>query len=173
MGLWADLDLPPVRVGPARRAVHLLAASAAGARVASRVAAPLDTAARRLTGGRTAVEALAGVPTVVLTTLGARSGQERHSHLFAIPWEADLAVIGSNFGGARTPGWVHNLRAGGAGVVTHRDRSVPVTARALTGAEAEGVWEVAATVYAGYAAYRRRAAHRTITVWVLQPATPG
>jgi deazaflavin-dependent oxidoreductase (nitroreductase family) len=81
-----------------------------------------------------------------------------------------VAVIGSNFGGHRSPGWVHNLRADGAGVATHRDRSVPVTARALTGADAERVWEAAATVYAGYAAYRRRASHRSITVWLLQPA---
>ena len=173
MGLWADLDLPPVRVGRARRALHALAATAPGARVASRVAPPLDTAVRRLVGGRTAAEAVAGVPTITLRTRGARSGRERHSHLFAIPWEADLVVIGSNFGGTRTPGWVHNLRGSASAVVTHRDRSVPVSARALSGAEAERAWEVAASVYAGYAAYRQRAAHRPVTVWLLRPAPPG
>ena len=170
MGLWADLALPAAHAGPARRALHRLVASAPGARVASRLVAPLDTAVRRLTGGRTATEALAGVPTVTLSTRGARTGRERRSHLLAIPCGEDLAVIGSNYGGEATPGWVHNLRADPSGVLTHHDRSVPVRARLLTGTDAEAVWDTAAAVYSGYPAYRRRAAHRTITVWLLQPA---
>lgn len=173
MGLWADLDLPPARTGRARRALQSVASSATGARVASRVAAPLDTAVRRVAGGRTATEVLAGLPTVTLTTRGARTGRERHSHLLAIPSGEDLAVIGSNFGGERTPGWVHNLRAGAPAVVGYRERSVAVTARALDGGEAEQVWATAGALYAGYPAYRQRAAHRTITVWLLQPAPRG
>jgi deazaflavin-dependent oxidoreductase (nitroreductase family) len=170
MGLWADLQLPPARTGQAQRALQAVAASAAGARVASRVAAPLDTVVRRVARGRTATEVLAGLPTVVLTTRGARTGRERHSHLLAVPCGEDVAVIGSNFGGERTPGWVHNLRAGATAAVGYRERSVAVTARALDGEEAEQVWTTAGALYAGYPAYRRRAAHRTITVWLLQPA---
>jgi deazaflavin-dependent oxidoreductase (nitroreductase family) len=86
----------------------------------------------------------------------------------AIPHGEDLAVIGSNFGGARTPGWVHNLKADPRVSVMHGLREVPALASPVRGEEAEQVWATATSLYVGYAQYRQRAAHREITVWVLR-----
>ena len=61
--------------------------------------------------GRTIPEILAGLPTVFVTTTGAKSGQPRTSALVAVPAGDGLALIGTNFGQAKTPNWYHNLRA--------------------------------------------------------------
>ncbi|HEY7723449.1 MAG TPA: nitroreductase family deazaflavin-dependent oxidoreductase, partial [Pedococcus sp.] len=85
------------------------------------------------------------------------------------PADGDIAVIGSNYGTARTPGWVHNLRANPDVEVEHAGRTVAATARRLGREAAEAVWSTAMDTYAGYAHYRRWAAGREITVWLLSP----
>jgi len=82
----------------------------------------------------------------------------------------DLAVIGSNYGQQRTPGWVYNLEADPAATLSYRDRSVEVAARPATNPEADEAFDVAATFYPGYSRYRARASHRTIRVFVLEPS---
>lgn len=53
---------------------------------------------------------LRGAPSLILHTVGARTGQPRQTPLLYLP-EADssMAIVGSNGGDDRTPGWVHNL----------------------------------------------------------------
>ena len=168
MGLWTDLDCGEIRTNAFQRGIAGIVASRAGAKVASRALPPLDSAVRRLSGGRsTLTEALAALPTITLTTTGARTGRPRHTYLLAIPHQGEVAIIGSNYGQAPTPGWVHNLRAQPQVEVEHAGRSVPAVARRLDGVEAEQVWGRARAMYAGFGLYRERASHREITVWLL------
>jgi deazaflavin-dependent oxidoreductase (nitroreductase family) len=90
--------------------------------------------------------------------------------LVGIPMGDDLAVIGSNYGQERTPGWVHNLLAHPAARVDYRDRAVEVIARPATDAERDEAFEIGSRLYPGYATYRERASHRVIRVFVLEPA---
>jgi deazaflavin-dependent oxidoreductase (nitroreductase family) len=168
MGLWDDLGCRVDTLNAAQRGIARVVASRAGAWVASRAVPPLDSALRQLSGGRTTLtESLAALPTVTLLTTGARTGARRHSHLVAIPHEGEVAVIGSNYGQAPTPGWVHNLRAHPHVEVEHAGRTRPAVARQLSGADAETVWERGRAMYVGFARYRERVAHREITVWLL------
>ena len=99
---------------------------------------------KRTDGRLTAPGLMAGLPVIMLTTTGAKSGEPR-----SMPLGDDLAVIGSNYGQHRTPGWVYNLEADPAATVSYRDRSVEVTARAATDAEADEAFEIAASFYPG------------------------
>jgi deazaflavin-dependent oxidoreductase (nitroreductase family) len=168
MGLWEDLDCGDVDTNLVHRGIARVVATRAGARVASRALPPIDSAVRRLSRGRTtATEALAALPTITLVTTGARTGRPRHTHLLAIPHGGEIAVIGSNYGQAPTPGWVHNLRANPEVEIEHAGLVASVVARPLVDAEADQVWARGRSMYAGYAFYRERAAHREITVWLL------
>lgn len=51
------------------------------------------------------------VPMVVLTSVGARSGERRDVPLAYFTDGDDVILIASNYGSNRHPGWYHNLRA--------------------------------------------------------------
>jgi hypothetical protein len=63
----------------------------------------------RLTRGR--VVALGLVPSLIITTVGRRSGLPRSNPLVYVRDGGAYVVVGSNWGQLRLPAWVHNLRA--------------------------------------------------------------
>jgi deazaflavin-dependent oxidoreductase (nitroreductase family) len=142
--------------------------TAVGARIYARILDQLDRLAFRLTRGRTTFAALvSGLPVVMLTTTGARSGQPRTMPVLGIPDGQDLIVIASNFGQRPHPGWYYNLRARPRATVTHEGARAEMSARLLEGEEYERCFQLAMQSYPGFAAYRRRAAHRHIGVFKL------
>jgi deazaflavin-dependent oxidoreductase (nitroreductase family) len=170
MGVLDELDYELEPANAAQRVIQKIAASRPGAWVFQRTLYPVDKVLYERTEGRLTVPGLvAGLPVIMLTTTGAKSGQPRSMPLVGIPLGDDLAVIGSNYGQKRTPGWVYNLEADPTATVSYRDRAVEVTARAASDAEADEAFEIAATFYPGYGKYRDRASHRTIRVFVLEP----
>ena len=170
MGLWDELECEITRPNAVQRAVQTAAAQRPVSRVLRRIQQPLDRAMTGLSGGRvTATRPLSGLPTITLVTTGARTGERRHTPLVAFPCEGNIAVIGSNYGSAHTPAWVHNLRATPEVEVEHRGRTMAATAKRLGRESAESVWALAESTYAGYAQYRQWAAGREITVWLLTP----
>ena len=171
MGVLDELDYVLKPANAAQRVTQRIAASGPGAWVFQRTLYPVDKVLYKRTDGRLTVPGLmAGLPVIMLTTTGAKSGEPRSMPLVGIPLGDDLAVIGSNYGQQRTPGWVYNLEADPAATVSYRDRSVEVTARAASAEEADEAFEIAATFYPGYGKYRARASHRTIRVFVLEPS---
>ena len=110
-----------------------------------------------VSGGRFP-HSIAGMPTLELHTIGAKTG-ERRSRLLTSPIVEDgrVVLVGSNGGGATSPGWVANLRANPEveitiGAETHRYR-----ARVVTGDERAELWQRVVKRYRGYDAYQRRA----------------
>lgn len=172
MGLLEQLDYT---VQPANPLQRTLQRAAGGKRVSStlqRTLYPLDKTVHRASGGRFTVASLfTGIPVILLTTTGARTQKDRVSPLIGVPMAEDLAVIGSNYGTESTPGWVYNLEANPAAVVTYRDRSVAVVARRANPQETDRAFELAAVGYAAFTAYRTRASHREIKVFTLEAAT--
>lgn len=160
----------PGRSRPAR-AIGWFGSTRAGAAVLARSLRHLDRAVLRVSGGRATVsDQLGGVPTLFLTTTGARSGLARTAQLVAVPHGAGLAVIGSNFGRAAHPGWVANLAADPRATAGCRGRTADVVARELTGAEAEAAWATGRQLYRGFATYPAMAGDRTIRVFLLERA---
>src|SRR5262245_50088079 len=48
-------------------------------------------------------------PLLLLTTIGAKSGQARTTPLLSLPDGDRLVVLASNYGAPRHPDWYHNL----------------------------------------------------------------
>ena len=110
-----------------------------------------------------------GIPVLLLTTTGARTGRPRTVPVLGLPTADGLAVIASNFGQQHQPGWYYNLRANPEGSVTVDGRSRQVRAVEAEGDVRRRIWEEGLRVYPGWAQYERRASHRRIAVFVLEP----
>jgi deazaflavin-dependent oxidoreductase (nitroreductase family) len=96
----------------------------------------VDRGMFRLSRGRTTFSALAsGLPIVMLTTTGARTGELRTLPVLALPVDDHLILIASNYGRPSNPGWYYNLRAQPYVTIIWRGSSVPMHARELTGDE--------------------------------------
>lgn len=96
----------------ARAKLLRLLSSGPARRVPQRWLPRLDTVVYRLTGRRRSLSAmLSGLPVVLLTTTGARTGHPRQVLLLGLPDGDRMVVTGANWGGPRNPAWYHNLRA--------------------------------------------------------------
>jgi len=169
VGLAADLGYSHRKPTAVQRWIIGLASTRVMSALNRKLLPGADRLVVRLTRGRaTATSLISGVPTIWLTTTGARSGRGRTVPLLGFPRGDDLAVIGTSFGQRATPGWVLNLEAREAAVVAHGGVQVEVCARPALPAEAELIWEQAQRIYPGYARYAGWAPHRTIRVFVLE-----
>ena len=72
-------------------------------------------------------------PTLLLTTVGRRSGELRDAALPYVPYGKDLVVVGSKGGGPKDPAWVVNARHHELCWIVLRRRTVPVRARVTDG----------------------------------------
>ena len=162
------------RANAVQKALRRLAASGPGAWLFARVLHRIDQPVYRLTRGRhTFANLLSGIPVVLLTTTGARTGRPRTVPVLGLPTADGLAVIASNFGQQHQPGWYYNLRANPEGSVTADGRSRQVRAVEAEGDVRRRIWEEGLRVYPGWAQYERRASHRRIAVFVLEPVEPS
>jgi deazaflavin-dependent oxidoreductase (nitroreductase family) len=158
---------------------HRWTRSAAGTRpgswVFSRVLPSLDRAAFRWSSGRwTVTSVLAGLPVVMLTTTGAKSGLPRTVPLLGYPVSDGIAVAASNFGNQQDPAWCHNLRRTPQAIAVVDGKTHTVVTQELTGEGLAEAWRSALAIYPGAANYQqRRGEEHPITVFVLRevPAT--
>ena len=153
-----------------QRWIRRFAASGPGSWFFARVLHHIDRPVYRLSGGRqTLASLLSGIPVVMLTTTGARSGAPRAVPVLGLPTADGLAVIASNFGQRSHPAWYYNLRANPEGEVSVKAERRRFRAREAAGDERARIWQEGLRVYPGWSQYERRAAHRTIAVFVLDP----
>lgn len=152
-----------------RRRFSEVATNQAMSALIAKTAMPLDRLVLRATSGRwTATALMAGFPVLWLTTIGAKSEQPRQVPLLGIPTPSqNLAVLGTNFGGERTPGWVHNLVAHPEAVAEWRGGTAEVAALELEPERQEPIWQTAIAAFPNYANYRTKADHRAIRVFEL------
>ena len=170
MGLAADLGYEHSPPNLVQRGMQAFGSTKVGAKLFSKSITRVDRVVFKLSKGRTTVpEVLAGLPVVMVTTTGRKSGRLRTSPLVAVPVGADLALVGTNFGQKDTPGWVFNLEAEPAATVELRGTKVEVRARPATDAEREQVFAAAGAIYPGYDKYQERISGRTIRIFVLEP----
>jgi deazaflavin-dependent oxidoreductase (nitroreductase family) len=111
-----------------------------------------------------------GLPIVVFTTRGARSGKVRKNPLMRVEHDGAYAMVASQGGAPEHPSWYHNLKAH-PDQVTVQDGPEPWdgVAREVTGAEKAEWWERAVAAYPAYAEYQART-DREIPVFVVERA---
>jgi F420H(2)-dependent quinone reductase len=110
---------------------------------------------------------LRGVPVVLMTMRGAKSGKIRKVPTMRVEHDGVYAVVASQGGAPKHPLWYHNLVANPR--VELQDGTVKreVTAREVHGDEKALWWERAVAVWPDYAGYQKRT-DRQIPVFVLE-----
>jgi deazaflavin-dependent oxidoreductase (nitroreductase family) len=103
-----------------------------------------------------------------MTNRGVRSGKLRKTPLMRVEHDGLYAVIGSQGGAPKHPGWVHNLRADPSVELQDGPQKRDMTARELSGDERAVWWERAVAAFPNYADYQRRT-ERLIPVFLLEP----
>lgn len=109
-----------------------------------------------------------GVPTLLLTVTGRRSGQPRTSALIFGRDDDDYLVVASMGGAPMHPKWYLNLRADPSAQIQVRDQQIAVTARTATVEEKPRLWRIMTDIWPNYDAYQSRT-DRPIPVVVLSP----
>ncbi len=171
MGLATDLGYRYSAPNPFQRAMQKVGSTKGGAWAFSQSLRHVDRVVYKLTRGRrSAPEVLAGLPVVMVTTTGRKSGRPRTTPLIAPPIADTLALVGTNFGQKATPAWVLNLEADPAAAVEFHGIVEQVQARPATDAEAVEVWDRASAIYGGYGKYQERITGRDVRIFVLDPA---
>jgi deazaflavin-dependent oxidoreductase (nitroreductase family) len=118
-------------------------------------------------GGREANTLLdTGMPVVIVTMRGNRSGKIRKVALMRVEHDGEYALVASMGGAPKHPVWYHNLVAH-PDDVTIQDGSepFPVRVREVDGEEKARWWERAVAAYPPYAEYQERTT-RQIPVFV-------
>ena len=152
-----------------QRWLRRFAASGPGSWLFARILHHVDKPVHKLTKGRhTFASLVSGLPVVMITTTGAKSGKPRTVPVLALPVDEGLAVIASNYGQEHNPGWYYNLRANPDGEWLWRGDRRRFRAVEATGGRRAQIWETGLRVYPGWTQYEKRAAHRHIPVFVLE-----
>ena len=153
-----------------QRLVHHVAEIVPMSWIPPRALVRVDRAFFRIARGRTSWSAwISGLPIVMLTTTGARSGKPHTLPVLALPEGDHLVVIASNMGKPANPGWYYNLRAQPSVMITWKGSTVRMRARELIGEERQRYVDRGLEAYPWWAPYHRRAAPRLIPVIMLEP----
>jgi deazaflavin-dependent oxidoreductase (nitroreductase family) len=110
-----------------------------------------------------------GMPVVMLTTTGRKSGARRTTMLTSPVYDEDRVVLVASYGGDdRHPAWFLNLRDNPDVEVRMLGRTRRMRARVATGDEKAELWPRVTKAYRGYEAYRHRT-ERDIPLVILEP----
>ena len=111
---------------------------------------------------------LSGMPVVIVTTVGKKSGKLRKTPLMRVEHDGSYAAVASLGGAPTHPVWYWNIKAHPHVEVRDKDRVGDFLAREVTGAERDLWWDRAVAVYPDYRDYQEKT-ERTIPVFVLDP----
>jgi F420H(2)-dependent quinone reductase len=110
-----------------------------------------------------------GLPVVIVTNLGARSGKVRKTPVMRVEHDGKYAMVGSKGGAPEDPLWVANVRANPQVEVQDGPRKQDMVAREISGDERSEWWQRAVDAFPPYADYQKKTA-REIPVFLLEPA---
>jgi deazaflavin-dependent oxidoreductase (nitroreductase family) len=151
--------------GVFRRSMRLLVTSRPVAQLSARLLPGLDRVIYRVTRGRLTFSAwVTGLPVLLLTTKGARTGEPRTARVLGIPDGEGFIIVAANFGQRANPAWYHNLRAHPRVSVVAADAKGTYYARELSGAERERGFQQALSLNPGWRRFQKRAGERVIPV---------
>jgi deazaflavin-dependent oxidoreductase (nitroreductase family) len=110
-----------------------------------------------------------GLPIVIFTTMGNKTGKIRKTPVMRVEHEGSYALVASKGGMPTHPVWYYNLKAHPDEVLLQDGPDpVPVVVREIDGAERDEWWERAVAAYPPYAEYQA-ATDRRIPVLIASP----
>ncbi len=112
---------------------------------------------------------LQGVPVVIVTTRGVKSGKLRKVPLMRVEHDGTYAIVASKGGAPKHPVWYFNLVNDPHVEVRDHEAVHDMLARELDGEERAAWWDRAVSVWPDYANYQQKT-DREIPVFVLEPA---
>src|SRR3972149_6205899 len=92
-----------------------------------------------------------GLPVIILTTRGNKSGKVRKTPLMRVEHDGEYALVASMGGAPKHPAWYSNLRLGGPGAIQDGPEPFDVDVRELSGDEKALWWERAVAAFPPYA----------------------
>ena len=107
-----------------------------------------------------------GLPVVIVTTTGNKSGKIRKMPLMRVEHEGEYALVASQGGAPKHPVWYYNLKSDPDGVkIQDGPQPFDVEVRELDGDERAQWWQRAVAAYPPYAEYQQKTT-RTIPVFL-------
>ena len=127
-----------------------------------------DNAELYMQSGGTQGVALKGMPVILLTTIGAKTGKLRKTPLMRVEHNGEYAVVASLGGAPKNPVWYYNIAAHPRVELQDGTETGDYDAREVFGDEKALWWQRAVEAYPDYADYQRKT-DRAIPVFVLTP----
>ncbi|MFN7955239.1 MAG: nitroreductase family deazaflavin-dependent oxidoreductase [bacterium] len=112
---------------------------------------------------------LGGIPMILLTTTGRKSGELRTTPLLSMRDGERFVVVASNAGSDKPPAWWLNLKNKPDATVRHGRKSFAMKAADATPEEAAALWPRLEAMYPGYVDYKKGTT-REIPIVILRPA---
>ena len=106
-----------------------------------------------------------GIPVIIVTMRGHKSGKIRKIALMRVEHDGDYALVASKGGAPEHPGWYHNLRADPHVMIQDGPEPFDAEVRVVTGDERRDWWDRAVDVFPSYADYQAKT-DREIPVFV-------
>ena len=119
--------------------------------------------------GTTDVGDVIGLPVVLLTMRGAKSGKIRKVPLMRVEHHGVYAAVASLGGAPKHPVWYYNLKADPNIELQDGTTTKPYVAREIEGDEYDLWWKRSVAAYPDYAEYQKKTS-RVIPQFVLEPA---
>ncbi|MFC8181135.1 MULTISPECIES: nitroreductase family deazaflavin-dependent oxidoreductase [Nocardiaceae] len=119
--------------------------------------------------GGTAGTTLKGMPVILLTTKGNKSGKLRKTPLMRVEHDGEYAAVASLGGAPKNPVWYYNVKAEPLVELQDGTDRADYIAREVTGEEKAVWWERAVQAFPDYAEYQTKT-DREIPVFVLSRA---
>ncbi|WP_293308995.1 nitroreductase family deazaflavin-dependent oxidoreductase [Mycolicibacterium sp.] len=111
---------------------------------------------------------LRGMPVILLTTIGAKTGKLRKTPLMRVEHNGEYAIVASLGGAPKNPVWYYNVSKNPHVELQDGTATGDFRAREVFGDEKATWWERAVAAYPDYADYQRKT-DREIPVFVLTP----
>ncbi|MGB3305248.1 MAG: nitroreductase family deazaflavin-dependent oxidoreductase [Thermomicrobiales bacterium] len=118
--------------------------------------------------GGTEGTTLRGMPVILLTSVGAKSGKLRKNPLMRVEHNGEYAVVASLGGAPQNPVWYYNLKKNPHVELQDGPVKRDYLAREVEGEERDLWWERAVAAYPDYADYQTKTTRR-IPIFVLTP----
>jgi len=136
--------------------------------IGARIVTGFHEAVFRLSNGRLANRGF-GMPVLILTTTGRKTGKRRSTMLTSPVQDGDRVVLVASYGGDdRHPTWFLNLRENPDVEITIDGKTRPMRARVASPEEKAELWPRVVAAYSGYEQYQQRT-DRDIPLVICEP----
>lgn len=127
-----------------------------------------ENAEKYMASGGTEGHQMKGMPVILLTTVGAKTGKLRKTPLMRVEHEGQYAAVASLGGAPKNPVWYYNVVKNPRVELQDETVTGDYDAREVFGDEKAQWWERAVAAYPDYADYQKKT-ERAIPVFVLTP----